>query len=298
MAARIRAHNWAATPLGPIDGWPQSLRTLVDLLLAAPSMTSLLWGPQAVHLYNDRFAALLPGDPGAALGRSAFETFARSRDVFAADVAAGMAGVARRLPAQLYPVYRDGHREDAWFDVDYAPVRDEAGDVAGVLCTLNETTSQVLAERALREREARQRLLLESWTQAEWETDPDGLVVADSPSWRAYTGQSLSEWLGYGWLDAIHPDDRAYAERQWRDAVATHGLVEAQFRLRAPGGGWRWTNVRAAPVLDDDGRVEKWAGMNIDIDAQKRAEAAMRESEERLRQFGEASSDVLWIRDA
>lgn len=301
MAARIRAHDWAATPLGPIDGWPQSLRTLVNLLLAAPSMMSLLWGPQAIHLYNDRFAALLPGDPGAALGRSAFETFARSRDVFATDVATGMAGIARRLPAQLYPVFRDGHREDAWFDVDYAPVRDEAGDVAGVLWTLKETTAQVLAERALREREARQRLLLQSWTQAEWETDPDGVVVADSLSWRAYTGQSLSEWLGYGWLDAIHPDDRAYADRQWRDAVATHGLVDAQFRLRAPGGGWRWTNVRAAPLHDDSGAIVKWVGMNIDIDTARRAEAAVRESEAKFRalfvSMDEAYAVVEVIRD-
>lgn len=295
MAARIRAHDWAATPLGPIDGWPQSLRTLVDLLLAAPSMMSLLWGPQAIHLYNDRFAALLPGDPGAALGRSAFETFARSRDVFATDVATGMAGIARRLPAQLYPVFRDGHREDAWFDVDYAPVRDEAGEVAGVLWTLKETTAQVLAERALREREARQRLLLQSWTQAEWETDPDGLVVADSPSWRAYTGQSLSEWLGYGWLDAIHPDDRSYADRQWRDAVATHGLVDAQFRLRAPGGGWRWTNVRAAPLHDDSGAIVKWVGMNIDIDTARRAEAAVRESEAKFRALFESMDEAYAV---
>ncbi|MGK7870827.1 ATP-binding protein [Falsiroseomonas sp. E2-1-a20] len=137
------------------------------------------------------------------------------------------------------------------------------------------------ASIALRESEARHRLLIESWAQAVWETDADGVVVADSPSWRAYTGQTLEEWLGYGWLDAIHPDDRAYASRQWREAVAARGLVDAEFRLRAPDGGWRWTNVRAAPVPDAGGRVEKWVGMNIDIGARRRAEAALRESEER-----------------
>ena len=64
------------------------------------------------------------------------------------------------------------------------------------------------------------RLLIERWAQAVWETDPDGIVIADSPSWRAYTGQTLQEWLGYGWLEAIHPDDRPYAERQWWEATA------------------------------------------------------------------------------
>lgn len=143
-------------------------------------------------------------------------------------------------------------------------------------------TDQQLKDERLGESEARHRLLIESWAQAVWETDAHGVVTADSPSWRDYTGQTLEEWRGYGWLDAIHPADRAYAERQWREAVATQGLVNAEFRLRAPDGGWRWTNVRAAPVCDVAGRVEKWVGMNIDIDARKRTEAALRESEGRL----------------
>lgn len=105
-------------------------------------------------------------------------------------------------------------------------------------------------------------MLTGSLTQAVWETDADadGVVVTDSPSWRAYTGQTREEWLGYGWLDAIHPDDRAYAERQWREAVAARALVDAEFRLRAADGGWRWTNVRAAPVIDAEGKIAKWVG--------------------------------------
>ncbi len=135
-----------------------------------------------------------------------------------------------------------------------------------------------LREAAAIDNEAQLRLLL--GTQARWETDADGVVVADSPSWRAYTGQTLEEWLGYGWVNAIHPDDRAYAERQWREAVADRKLVNAEFRLHAPDGEWRWTNVRAVPVLDANGEIGKWAGMNIDIDARKHAEAALRGREE------------------
>lgn len=283
MARRVRAYDWARTPLGPIETWPQSLKTVVDLMLNSPSMMSLVWGHDAIHLYNDRFTELLGEHHSAALGQSAFKTFARSRHVFAEDLAAGMSGRSARLLAQCYPVLRNGQLEEAWFDVDYAPIYDERAEVTGVLWTLKETTSQILAERLLRESEARHRLLIGSWAQAIWETDPDGVVVADSPSWRAYTGQSLHEWLGYGWLDAIHPDDRAYAELQWREAIDARGLVDAEFRLRSPDGGWRWTNVRAAPVLDARGRIAKWAGMNLDIHARKQAEAVLRESEEQHR---------------
>ncbi|MBB3934102.1 PAS domain-containing protein [Aureimonas phyllosphaerae] len=283
MAERIRSFDWSRTPLGSVDAWPQSLRTIVDLVLHSPSMMSLVWGADAIHLYNDAFSELLREHRTLALGRSAYETFARSRDVFAADVAAGMSGRSARLPAQRYPVLRNGRLEDAWFDVDYAPVHDEHGQVAGVLWTLKETTAQVMAERALRESEARQSLLIGALAQAVWEADAEGVVEVDSPSWRAYTGQTFDEWQGYGWLNAIHPDDREFAERQWREAIAARGLVNAEFRLRAPDGGWRWTNVRAAPVLDAQGRITKWAGMNIDIDARVHAEAALRANQERHR---------------
>lgn len=91
-------------------------------------------------------------------------------------------------------------------------------------------------EAVARESDTRHRLLLGTWAQAVWETDAAGVVTADSPSWRAYTGQTVDGWLGYGWLDAIHPDDRAYAERQWREAMAARSLVNAEFRLRARRG--------------------------------------------------------------
>lgn len=280
MAGRIRDFDWASTPLGPIQDWSERLKSIVDLMLGSPSMMSLVWGPEAILLYNDPFTELLREHGTLALGRSAYETFARSREVFEADVAVGMAGKSSRLLGQRYPVLRNGRLEEAWFDVDYAPVREESGSVAAVLWTLKETTAQRMAEQALRESEARHRLLIESWAQAVWETDASGVVVADSPSWRAYTGQTQEEWFGFGWLDAIHPDDRAYAERQWREAIAVRGRVNAEFRLRAPGGGWRWTNVLAAPILDAEGGIRKWAGINIDIGARKGTEAALRKSEE------------------
>lgn len=294
MAARIRNHDWAATPLGPRAYWPQSLKTVVDVMLASPSMISLVWGAEAIHLYNDEFTALLREHHTAALGRSAFEMFARSRGAFADDLAAGMAGKSARLLAQRYPVLRDGRLQDAWFDVDYAPVRDESGQVAGVLWTLRDVTAQVVAQAALRESEVRHRLLVGSWAQAVWEVDAQGVVVTDSPSWRAYTGQTLEERLGYGWVDAIHPDDRAYAERQWRESVAAEQLVDAEFRLRTADGGWRWTNVRAAPMRATDGTILRWVGMNIDIDARRRAEEALHASEARQQVLIEGVPQLVW----
>ena len=143
-------------------------------------------------------------------------------------------------------------------------------DITARKAAEDQLAKSVLSETAATDSEAQLRLLF--GPQAMWETDADGVVVADSPSWRAYTGQTVEEWLGYGWVDAVHPDDRAYAERQWREAIASGRRVDAEFRLRAPDGGWRWTNVRTVPVRNADGKIAKWAGTNIDIDARKRAD--------------------------
>ncbi|MFN7914815.1 MAG: PAS domain S-box protein [Vicinamibacterales bacterium] len=123
------------------------------------------------------------------------------------------------------------------------------------------------------------RALVSTFASATWETGTDGVVVVDSPSWRAYTGQTYEEWISDGGLAAIHPDDRAYAERQWRESVETGRPVNAVLRVRWAAGGWRWTNVRAVLITAPDGTGVKWVGLNVDIHARTMAEDALRDSE-------------------
>lgn len=290
LAKRIRAHAWEDTELGPPETWPESLKTLVTVMLSANQQMYVVWGPGRILLYNDRYIEVLQGHHPNALGRNFLEVWSEIADDLRPLVENAYAGIPTYQDDIKLFLERRGYTEETHFAYSYTPVLNADGGVDGFFCPCIETTAQVNAQRAireseaaLRESEARHRLLIGSWAQAMWETDAEGVVVADSPSWRAYTGQRLEEWLGYGWLDAIHPDDRAYAERQWREAMAARSLVDAEYRLRASDGGWRWTNVRAAPVLDADGRIEKWAGMNLDIHARRQAEEALRLSDEHQR---------------
>ncbi|PKK34980.1 hypothetical protein BWI96_19310 [Siphonobacter sp. SORGH_AS_0500] len=122
--------------------------------------------------------------------------------------------------------------------------------------------------------------LLSSFTQAFWETDGQGMVIKDSPSWQAYTGQSREGGMGEGWVAAVHPDDQPYALSQWQEAGRQKKRVDAEFRLQRPGGGYRWTNVKATPILNPDGSIKKWLGINIDIQDKKDAEQALLEAQQ------------------
>ncbi|MFD1141227.1 PAS domain S-box protein [Larkinella insperata] len=124
--------------------------------------------------------------------------------------------------------------------------------------------------------------LMGSFTQAYWETNAEGMIVTDSPSWRAYTGQTVGEWLNEGWQKALHPDDRDYAGQQWQEAVQQHTPVNAEFRLAHPDGNWRWTNLRATPILNPDGSVKKWLCLLMDVPPRRQTEDKLRKREEEL----------------
>lgn len=107
------------------------------------------------------------------------------------------------------------------------------------------------------------RALVESVAQAVWETDAAGKITTDSPAWRAFTGQTREEWLEKGWEPVVHPDERAQALQQWQESLRRQTPMNAEFRLRRPDGNWQWANVRAVPIRDAGGSVNKWVGMAV-----------------------------------
>jgi len=195
-------------------------------------------------------------------------------------------GVTRPYTKQM--LRRDGSR---WWGL-YAPARISGeGAHARCVCFILDVTELKEAEARLAESEERFRALVEGFGQAVWETDADGNFVAPSPSWCAYTGQREASSIGKGWLDAVHPDDRDYVRREWLAALAMRRGINMEFRVHVAMGGWRWTNVRAAPLFAPDGGLHKWFGMNIDIDERRRTQAALAESERRYRMLFEAMDE-------
>jgi len=144
--------------------------------------------------------------------------------------------------------------------IDYASVAERCTDTYSV------------AYDMLGDAEAYERLAVTGIAATTWESAPDGLIETDSPSWRAYTGQSYDDWKGYGWLTAIHPDDRLATMEKWRETLHDQQAVDAEYRLKGKNGQYRWMNVHAVPMRAKDGRIVRWLGINVDIDDRKRLE--------------------------
>jgi PAS domain S-box-containing protein len=115
-----------------------------------------------------------------------------------------------------------------------------------------------------------------------WHTGADGRIGVENPSWAAFTGQGFEQYRGWGWGEAVHPDDRAEVVRHWQAAVATGDVFLLHYRLRRQDGEYREVLAQGAPVLAD-GAVREWVGTCVDVTAERRAQAALRASEERLR---------------
>jgi PAS domain S-box-containing protein len=171
-------------------------------------------------------------------------------------------------------------REDGvWRDVHARalPVKDETGRLVEWLFQGEDISGRPGAghtEAALNESEERFRSLVQTSASAIWTTNAQGIPVEDAPTWRAFTGLTLEQWLdGTTWLEAIHPEDAPAFSDAWRQAVTTKTPFVHEYRLRHANGSWRWVVSRAVPVFNLDGGVREWVGTNTDISERKTAEA-------------------------
>jgi PAS domain S-box-containing protein len=162
-----------------------------------------------------------------------------------------------------------------------------ASAVDGAACFAFEVTDQVRARHAVERlaaevsrSEARLRALVEATATIVWTANARGEVIDVSPSWLAFTGQSEAQYLHGGFLEAIHPDDRARTMDLWRQAVEAGSGYATEYRLRRGSGEYAHTLARGMPVRGEDGSVLEYMGCNIDVTELRRAEAMAREHAE------------------
>jgi len=130
-----------------------------------------------------------------------------------------------------------------------------------------------------------------------WVTDPEGRCTYVNALWYAFTGQTPQDALGFGWIDAVHPDDRGSARDAFITANVRREAFRLDYRLRHRDGKYHWAIDSAKPYLGPNGEFLGYIGSVIDITERKRAELAQRESEERCRALFESTAVSIWEED-
>ncbi len=181
--------------------------------------------------------------------------------------------------------------DNAWRQVHVYP------SPVGLSVYFRDITERKQSEAAMRWSEIRYRSLVEATSAIVWQTPASGEFESEQPGWSAFTGQTWEELKGWGWLNAIHPEDQAETARVWSAAVANRTSYEVEHRLRHHNGQYHHMTVRGVPVLGEDGAIQEWIGIHTDISEAKQADAALRASEERFRAFMDNTPTQVFMKD-
>ncbi|QYF86848.1 PAS domain S-box protein [Brevundimonas sp. PAMC22021] len=159
--------------------------------------------------------------------------------------------------------YQPPNTPPIWVNTSAARLFDADGRPGNILVVTADLSARKLAEQALADSEAKLRRLAEGIPQLVWRAQGQGRWTWAGPQWSRFTGQSEAQSLNLGWLEVVHPDDRAPAMAAWSEARA-NGVFEAEFRIRrADDGAWIWHHTRSLPI-GEDGEVE-WLGTSTDM---------------------------------
>ncbi|TKV40909.1 hypothetical protein A0U87_23165 [Sphingobium sp. MP9-4] len=294
MASRVREHDWAKTPLGPTENWSPELKAATTLVLESGFPAALIWGEGLVTIYNDGFAPIL-GDKPDALGRSFADIWAEAWDEIGPLARKAYAGEATYIQDFPLVIERFGRPEQAYFTFSYSPVRCADGRVGGMIDIVTETSAGVEARIALEHSEAKYRSLFESMGQGYCELELirdrqgraiDQLYLEFNPAFERLFGIAVGEAKGRRASD-IFPD----LDADWTqafDRVARSGRAD---RVEHTVGD-RWFEVFAYARGGDRVTV-----LYEDVTERKRAEVAVRESEERYRTMFETMDEGYLIAD-
>lgn len=272
MRERVQQHDWASTPLGAGETWPQSLRTAVDIMLASGHAMCVIWGPERILLYNDAYAPILGSRHPTALGLSTATVWPELWDDIRPLIDRTFAGESCVFREQPLIMTRNGFEEETWWDFAYSPIRDEQGEVAGLLNVTSDNTERVLALRQrdavvaeAREREAFMTSVLAASTDCIKVIELDGtLSFMSEGGMRVMEVSDFNAVKGCPWPDLLKSDGPEHARQAI--AAAKRGQV-SHFETAADtylGTGKFWS-VSVSPIPGADGQVARILSVSRDL---------------------------------
>jgi PAS domain S-box-containing protein len=285
-AALIASHDWAATALGPLKDWPQSLQTATAIVLRSADPMAILWGPDGVLIYNDAYADFVGDTHPAALGSKIRDAWAQSAQLNVEALQIVLSGACLHLRDREYTLSRGGRLVQVWLDLAFSPILDETGQPAGSLVLISETTQHVMAER-------------KAWLEIDRQTrmfaqGPGFLLLLSGPDLKVeFTNEAHDRLFGvrgalgkpyreaFPGATAIGGEDLL---RAVYDTGKRHvGRAEPTRIIRTDGSEREhFIDFMIEPIKDASGQVVGVFAEGFDVTEQVRAQQAALESERRL----------------
>ncbi|KRB21945.1 hypothetical protein ASD99_06925 [Mesorhizobium sp. Root695] len=299
LGCLIAAFDWASTSIGPIEDWPQSLKTAVSLILRSNVPIVMLWGEDGVMIYNDAYSEFAGGRHPRLLGSKVREGWPEVAAFNDNIMKVCLAGGTLAYRDQMLTLNRTGKPEQVWLDLDYSPVLDESGEPAGVIAIVIETTAKVAAERWQSSERDRQRQMFEQAPGfMAMLSGPQHVVDLTNAAYMQLVGhrdiigmpirQALPEVEGQGFFELL-------------DQVFTSGEAFIGYALktklqRTPGAATeeRFIDLVYQPVRNPSGEVFGIFVQGVDVTDRLFAEQALRQSEMQFRTFAEAMPNHVW----
>ncbi len=303
MARRVRTYDWAASPLGPMEHWPANLRTTVQLVLVHPNPSLLLWGPELIQIYNDHYRGLMGAKHPAGLGLPARQCWPEVWHINAPIYEQIWQGQALQVDAGLYPTTGTDAFADARRMLSYSPVYDDTGAVAGVFLTASEVASHQQAQlmwprTGTNARHAVDLLeqLIESAADPIWTNDRSSRMVLLNSAAASVLGRPREALVGLRNIDVLPAAVVAQVESEDRCVLQDGQTIRVEQAVFDAGRGEpRVFSTIKTPLRSPDGQITGMLGIARDITEHKRAEEALRASEELTWRVLQSSPDCVKV---
>ncbi len=303
MLERIRAFDWSGSSVGPIETWPDEIRSAVRMTLLSESAMAVLIGSDGIMVHNDALHRLLGDHYAGVLGLPVAEALPIAAGFFRDALAACGEGKGVRHQDHPLKLLRNGLLETAWFSVSLTPIADIAARVYGAFVVVSETTERMRALKALGQSRQRMELALDAGgIVGTWDLDIRTNTVFTNGAFAELFGVSGGEARRGISKDvlaaALHPDDRERVLGGLSSAIRTGSDYRCDYRAVTRDGETRWFVLTGRPRRDETGAIVQYAGIVIDVTERTEAAAALEQSNLRFDILAESIPQIVWSTDA
>ena len=250
-------------------------KQLSNLFLQAPVALCIFRGEtHIIEVANERMLELWGKNAEQVLNKPLFEAMPDAGNQGYEQLLNKVYQTGERFIADELAIslIRNGKSEDIFVKFVYEPLRDENGNISGIMALADEITEQVLARKEAEEVRERFETLANNIPNLAWIANPDGYIFWFNNRWYEYTGTTRDEMLGWGWKSVHDPETIPAVLEKWEYSIETGKPFEMVFPLKGADNIFRPFLTRVVPIFNNRGKLIRWLGTNTDITRQKEVE--------------------------